>query len=342
MGGSYRLILIVLALMATVGLSLACAGDDSASLMVTPEASVTSEVQPSGSPSPEGSASALREAESVRTETGSGAASISPTTPTSGGAGRSKTVSAESEEPGSGTLKVIASRSVAIPSSSGSSVLLYGSHSSSRLSPQSAAVPGGLTVSAMGSVTVAADEAYLVIVPEQRYGPSGPEQMTDEDRQDILDALAALGVQEEEIEFSGLVGYGQASITVEVALDKLDELKKAIIDAVEEVIRRSESYGVLYGLSEENCESALSLARREAIPAAERAADDLAEALAVVRGDVMGALEYPLVNLAYGFASAGDLSCGSQSPSPYPNLVPFDAEPEVEVSVGLQITYGMR
>ena len=72
------------------------------------------------------------------------------------------------------------------------------------------------------------------------------------------------------------------------------------------------------------------------------ALDDLAEGLGVDRGAVTGALEYPLANLAYGFASTGIMSCGSQSTAPYPNLVPFDAEPEVEVTVGLQITYAIR
>ena len=96
-------------------------------------------------------------------------------------------------------------------------------------------------MSAMGSVTVAADEAYVVIVPEQRYGPSGPEQMTDDDRQDIRDALGELGVSEEDIEFSVVATYGPTSISVEVELDQLGEQKQPIIDAVEEVIRRSES-----------------------------------------------------------------------------------------------------
>ena len=28
--------------------------------------------------------------------------------------------------------------------------------------------------------------------------------------------------------------------------------------------------------------------------------------------------------------------------APYPNLMPFDADQEVEVTVGLQVTYGIR
>ena len=201
---------------------------------------------------------------------------------------------------------------------------------------------GGLTVSAIGSVTVAADEAYVVVMPEQRFSSSGPEQMTDEDRQQIRENLAGIGVLEEAVEFENLAIYGPSSISVEVELDELAEKREPILDAVEQVIRRYESHGVIYSLSEENCESALSLARREAIPRAERAADDLAQALGVSRGTVIGALEYPLTTSVYGLAGVSPYGCGAQESSPYPNLVPFDAEPEVEVTVGLQITYSIR
>ena len=197
-------------------------------------------------------------------------------------------------------------------------------------------------MSAIGSVTVAADEAYLVVVPEQRYGPSGPELMTDDDRQQIRENLAQIGLPEESVEFENLARYGPSSISVEVELDELAEKRESILDAVEDVIRRYESHGVIYSLSEETCEGALSLARREAIPRAERAADDLAQALGVSRGMVMGALEYPLTTA--GFVQSGMIAhaCGAQASLPYPNLVPFDAEPEVEVTVGLQITYNIR
>ena len=197
-------------------------------------------------------------------------------------------------------------------------------------------------MSAIGSVTVAADEAYVIVVPEQFYGPSGPEQITDDDRRQIRETLAELGIPEESVEFENLATYGPSSISVEVELDELADKRESILDAVEDVIRRYESHGVIYGLSEENCEGALSLARREAIPSAERAADDLAQALGVSRGMVIGALEYPLT--APGFVQSGIIvnACGAPALLPYPNLVPFDAEPEVEVTVGLQITYNIR
>jgi hypothetical protein len=202
----------------------------------------------------------------------------------------------------------------------------------------------GLTVSAIGSVTVAADEAYVVIFPEQVYGPSGRQQMTGEDREEIREKLAELGVAEEDVEFESQGRYGSSIISVEVELSELAEKSEPVLEAVEEVIRRSETHGVVYSLTPENCDRALSQARREAIPSVEKAADDLAEALGLERGTVIGALEYPLTNFGYGFSSLSgpDVhACGSLASQPYSNLVPLDAdaEPEVEVSVGLQVTY---
>ena len=239
------------------------------------------------------------------------------------------------------SLKVTNSWSASVPSSS-ALMRLAGSPSIS-VAPQTVPTEGGLTVSAIGSVTVAADEGYVVIVAEQRFGSSGPEQMTDEERQQIRQVLMGIGVPGEAIEFEGLARYGTASISVEVELSELAENKDLILDTVEDVIRRSEAHGVRYTLSEENCEQALSLARREAIPKAERAADDLAQALGVERGAVIGALEYPLTNLPFGFAPSNLNSCGSLASDPYSNnLVPFDVEAEVTVALGLQITYAIR
>ena len=200
----------------------------------------------------------------------------------------------------------------------------------------------GLTVSAIGTVTAAADEAYVVIVPEQRYGPSGPEQMSSDDRKDIIEKLANLGVAESAIEFENLGRYGPFSISVEVELAELDEKGAGVVEAVEEIVRHSESHGVRYSLSPENCDSARSLARREAIPSVQKAADDLAEALGLDLGSVSGALEYPVPPSGFGpFGSSTD-TCSGQAADPIGKLVPFDAEPEVEVSVGLQVNYSIR
>ena len=232
---------------------------------------------------------------------------------------------------------LLRSRSVAAPSGRGG----IGGFSLSP-GPQTFASEGSLTVSAIGSVTAAADEAYVVVIPERDFGPSGPQQLSAKDRDEILANLEALGLSEEDIEFEILGRYEPATISVEVDVDQVPTLGDSIIEAVEEVVRRSESFGVRFSLSEENCERAISMARREAVPGAEKAADDLADALGLQRGDVVGALEYPLQSSPYRPFSADLEPCGGQGDFPYGALLPFDSDPEVEVSVGLQVAYDLH
>ena len=328
MNGLLRVIVAVLVVSMVLAVWTACSQEDPAPTPITapptePAAAITSlPVSPvplTATPS----AASIGTAPAPRTETADTSPTVSPTRRESEG----------------GSLRLISSRSAAAPSS-GLIGVSIGSHSS--VVPQTVPAEGGLTVSAICSVTVEADEAYVVVVPEQRYGPSGPEEMTDDDRQQIRDNLAEIGIPEASVEFENLARYGPSSISVEVELDELAEKRESILDAVEDVIRRYESHGVIYSLSEENCEGALSLARRKAIPSAERAAQDLAQALGVSRGMVIGALEYPLTTA--GFVQSGMIAhaCGAQAFLPYPNIVPFDAEPEVEVTVGLQITYTIQ
>ncbi len=239
----------------------------------------------------------------------------------------------------SGGLMVLGSHSAAAPSGPG-----LGSIGGLSLSPlpQSMAAEGSLTVSAVGTVTVAPDEAYVVVIPERDYGPSGPEQLSLEDRQDILANLAAIGFNEEAVDFEHLGRYEPSSVSVEVEVDDFASTGDAIVDAIEKIVRRSESFGVRFGLSEENCDQALSLARREAVPGAEETADDLADALDLELGEVTGALEYPLQNVPFVYPGADLNPCAGGTPSRYAALLPFDSEPEVEVSVGLQVSYRIR
>ncbi len=337
---SHVIRLMLAALVALIATAAVACGQDTAapSSTVAPGATLPPEA-PAATPLPteRSVAASASEAAPAATPTSRAAATATP-----------QGVARSVREPENDSLKVISSRSIALPSSSSSSLLRLGGFSSSTgidssVNPQTIPTEGGLTVSAIGLVTVAADEAYLVITPERVYSSSGgQDQMTDEDRQQIRENLAEIGISEESVEFDHLVPYGPSNISVEFALDELDEKKEQILDAVESVIRRYESYGVTYSLTEENCETALSLARREAIPRAERAADDLAEALGVERDGVTGALEYPLGISVYGLSGFDSHSCGAQASTPYPSLVPFDAEPQVEVAVGLQITYGLR
>ena len=245
-------------------------------------------------------------------------------------------VSRREGDTGGASLVLLSSRSAGVHSGPGS----IGGFSLSP-APQAFATAGSLTVSAIGSVTVAADEAYVLVVPEMNFGPSGPEQLSDRDREEILTNLEAIGVAEEDIEFEVLNRYDPATISVEVSVAEVATMGESILDAVEEVVRRSESFGVRFSLTESNCEQAISLARREAVPAAEKAADDLADALGMQRGDVLGALEYPLESSRFLPFGSAPGPCGGQDAFPYGALLPFDSNPKVEVSVGLQVAYDL-
>ena len=236
-----------------------------------------------------------------------------------------------------GSLVLLGSHSLAAPSGSGG----LGGFSLSR-GPQTFAAQGSLTVSAIGSVTVAADEAYVVVIPEMGFVPSGPERLSDKDREDIRANLVSIGLAEEAVDFESVGRYEPTTISVEVDVDDFAALGESIVDQVEEVVRRSESFGVRFSLTDENCDQAIAQARREAVPAAEEAADDFADALGVGRGAVNGALEYPLQSDPYRILGGAPNRCGGDTSYRFAVLRPFDAEPEVEVSVGLQVSYDLN
>jgi uncharacterized protein YggE len=243
------------------------------------------------------------------------------------------------------SIRVISSRAAAAPVLSDiSDIARLGDVSPSPIA-QRVGGDSGLTVSAKGSVTAEADEAYVVITSEPHFGPSGPQPMSSEDRAKVIENLAQLGIKKEDIEFDSPLRPPFAGISVEVEPTDLPEIGEQIQDAVENVLRLRgpEASGLRFSLSEENCARVLALARRAAVPEATKSADDLAAALGLRRGGVIGAVEYPLSN--FGFNPFGSDECGSsgQFGDPYdPRLLPFDAEAKTEVSVNLQVSYALE
>ena len=105
------------------------------------------------------------------------------------------------------------------------------------------------------------------------------------------------------------------------------------------MVRRSERSGVRFGVSGQNCDQALAAARQEAITQAEGDSLDLAKALGLVRGGIIAALESPANSFGPRLPSLD--KCGGGQFHPYQTpLIPFDADPEVEVSLQMRITYG--
>ena len=148
--------------------------------------------------------------------------------------------------------------------------------------------------------------------------------LSSEDRDDVVQSLMDIGISEDDIEFESGQLYGPENISVEVQVEDLPEVGDLILQAVEDVLRRSGQSGVRFTLSEENCDRALGLARLNAISQIDTKAKDMAAALDMVRGGVIGAVEYPLIYSGYGLASSD--RCGGQFRY-YPYALPsFDAK----------------
>lgn len=198
-----------------------------------------------------------------------------------------------------------------------------------------------LTVSAIGKVTVVPDRARIVVFPEEDYGPFGPQGFSKREEQDILQALVQAGIDEGDISIERSGRYEPSVVSVWVDVDTVEEQGKYVVDSVEGIIGRAGHYGVSFGLTDEICEETIALARREAIPVAEAAADDLSLALGLQRGRAMSALEFTSSHPFFADPSSSD-PCASSSRYGIGPLLPFHREPEVEVSVGLQISYSLR
>ena len=134
------------------------------------------------------------------------------------------------------------------------------------------------------------------------------------------------------------MAFSHSVISVEVAVADLPEIGERILDSVEEVLRRSENSGVRFRLSEESCNAGLALARRDAVSQADKDADGLAEAIGVVRGGVVSVAEYSLGGFNYGSTSTA--TCDGQFQD-HNALLPFDAEPKIEVAVQIRIGYAI-
>ena len=59
-------------------------------------------------------------------------------------------------------------------------------------------------------------------------------------------------------------------------------------------------------------------------------------------GGVTAILEYPLSGVTFNFPGFDADSCGTPNLDPYASLVPFDSGQEVEISVGLHVTYSIQ
>jgi hypothetical protein len=209
------------------------------------------------------------------------------------------------------------------------------------LSPQQSGELNGLTVFAVGSMTVTADEAYVVVVQE-RFGRLGPEPLSGRDQADVLEQLGQIGISEEDVDFETDPRFGPyTNVVVKVPTDQLPQIGENVVEAVESALGRSDSSGLRLGLSNESCQSAVSQARRKVIPQAQESASDLAQALGVTLGQVTGVLEYPTNTFDPYTPNNLDRCSPPRSFGPE-GLLPFDSNLNMEVPVQLQITFAME
>lgn len=207
-GLSGRMILAGLFMLVVAGIATACGQE-----VAEPAPAAPSEVSAPTAPPETSPPTATAIPPTVPPEpTATAAPDPTPTTP----APAQPSVSDRQEGSGGGSLVLLRARSVATPSGPGS----MGGFSLSP-APQTFAAEGSLTVSAVGSITAAADEAYVVVIPEMDYGPSGPEQLSARDRDEIRANLAAIGLAEDVVDFENVGRYEPTTISVEVEVEEL-------------------------------------------------------------------------------------------------------------------------
>jgi uncharacterized protein YggE len=201
-----------------------------------------------------------------------------------------------------------------------------------------------LSVTGGGSVTVEANEAYILVFPAQSGGPLGPEPISFEDRNSLKARLGDLGIEEGEIEIESLAFGGPTLVSVQMSPESVSELGEKVVEAVDQTLGRSQGAGVRFGHS--NCLAVLAEAQKAALEDAKNRADSLA--------GVGGWKVNGLWRLSESFGlpapyAALEIDPCGQAPSravlqgPYEmSLKPFDSPAEFEVEASLTATFELQ
>lgn len=201
------------------------------------------------------------------------------------------------------------------------------------------AKPAARTLSAQGtgSATVPADEAYVFVLPD--VFSEEPETIEPAGRDEILAALSAAGIGEDDIDIDDFQGATQ--VRVEIDASELPDLGDKIVDAVEEVLEGSTTAGVVFSSS--TCEDVLARAHRAALQNAQARLERLADQAHTTLGRVVGAAATGRSNAAAPPAFPVD-PCADDAPLSSEELYAgsplraFDAEPVFEARVSLLVT----
>ncbi|MCH8991923.1 MAG: SIMPL domain-containing protein [Acidobacteria bacterium] len=195
----------------------------------------------------------------------------------------------------------------------------------------------GITVVGKGQLTVAADEAYVVVAFES-FGEFGPEQISAEDRSAVIDALTALGYEEDDIDIANQPFSGLQVVQVEIAAGELSGAGDVIVDAIEGVFGRSDLSGATFTHSD--CEGLLATARSEALNAAVARATALASVAGVSLEGIQAISELD----ASPFSPVQVDPCDEDAPLDIysTGLATFEAEPEMTLRSAVQVTMAIK
>lgn len=204
-----------------------------------------------------------------------------------------------------------------------------------------APVPSGLTLKRTESATVPADDAYIVALIPRPPGPTPFGQLSSRDQSQLLAALQALGVKEEDITIDSSTSFGPfTSVSVHVGLSGLAAGGgKQVLDVVEATLGRSQSSGVRFALKD--CSTALTPLRKQALDAIAADAKAFAQSAALSLGPLVAVSQSPTLPI-YG-PLAGDPCSPQSAPGPKGGgaILPLESKPEVRLSVDLNATYSL-
>ncbi|MFN0147728.1 MAG: SIMPL domain-containing protein [Dehalococcoidia bacterium] len=224
-----------------------------------------------------------------------------------------------------------------VTTSSGGSLSVVAANTDILASPGGPAL--GLTVRATATRSVPAEEATLVVFIAP--GGGGPfTTISTKSVKDITDALVALGFARRDVAVSTNTNFGPfPSVTARMPVSKINTLAKAGQDAIEEVVGSTQSAGLRFSLTD--CTTPLRGLRDQAFKSAQERAKELAAAAGLTTGAIIAVSEgQPALSVISG--QTADPCSKSQDVNGFrASLEPFDAEPVVNVTIEVALTYAV-
>lgn len=230
-----------------------------------------------------------------------------------------------------------------------------GDQSSSNSGSLQAAESGGLTVTGYGTATAPADSAIIEFYFNTNNSycgypgstPAPNTRITEDNLQPVADALVAVGVAEEDIEFVSQGYYDACYSSGSIRAIARDAASAEAIASAVTTAAGSLGNGIILGSTNvtytlEDCSAIEAAATRTA---AEDAADNvqrLAAALGLGVGSITAASDY---SYPWYYPYFGNQTCGSSYYGPMPFYADTglsDAPKEVQVFANINVTYDIQ